>query len=156
MSKVKTLAGLFLCCLSLCALSFNSFAQEARELGKPYEEFGEYKVFFSVFNSSFIPAEIAKNYNLIRGSNRALVNIAVLKNGSIYGGKAKLSGQFKNLMQQSRDLDFVEINEQNASYYLAPLRFDNEEVLHFHITVQPEGTETAHSFSFHRKMNTDQ
>lgn len=155
MSNFKLLLGLLFCSLSLSTVSFNSFAQEARELGKPYEEFGEYKVFFSVFNSSFIPPEIAKSYNLVRGSNRALVNIAVLKNGSIYGGKATISGQFKNLMQQSRELEFIEINEQKASYYLAPLRFDNEEVLHFHISVQPEGSEKTHTFSFHRKMNTD-
>lgn len=149
-SFLSLLFGLFIVCLSA-----NTAAQEARELGKPYEEFGEYKIFFSVFNSSFVPAETAKAYNLVRGSNRALVNIAVLKNGQIRGGKAEVSGEFKNLIQQTRELEFAEIKEQNAVYYLAPLRFDNEEVIHFHITVKPEGSEESHSFSFHRKMNTD-
>ncbi|GAA6151685.1 DUF4426 domain-containing protein [Pseudoteredinibacter isoporae] len=141
--------------LFLFGLATNSQAQEARELGKPYEEFGEYKVFFSVFNSSFIPPDIAKAYDLVRGANRALVNIAVLKNGNIRGGSAQVTGEFKNLIQQTRQLVFKEIKEQNAVYYLAPLRFDNEEVLHFHITVTPEGSEKSHSFRFHRKMNTD-
>lgn len=150
MSSIKSIFALL-----LCSLSISSFAQEARELGKPYEEFGDYKIFFSVFNSSFIPAEIAKAYNLVRGSNRALVNIAVLKNGKIRGGKAAVSGNYKNLIQQTRELEFIEIKEQNATYYLAPLRFDNEEVLHFYIDVTPEGSEQSHSFSFHRKMNTD-
>jgi len=150
MSSIKSIFALL-----LCSLSISSFAQEARELGKPYEEFGDYKIFFSVFNSSFIPAEIANAYNLVRGSNRALVNIAVLKNGKIRGGKAAVSGNYKNLIQQTRKLEFIEIKEQNATYYLAPLRFDNEEVLHFHIDVTPEGSEQSHSFNFHRKMNTD-
>ncbi|MBB6519905.1 DUF4426 domain-containing protein [Pseudoteredinibacter isoporae] len=149
-SLLSVFLGLLIYCLSI-----NSHAQEARELGKPYEEFGEYKIFFSVFNSSFIPPEIAKAYELVRGSNRALVNIAVLKNGQIRGSKAAVSGEFKNLIQQTRELEFKEIKEQNAVYYLAPLRFDNEEVIHFNITVTPEGSEESHSFSFHRKMNTD-
>lgn len=151
------LATAMLATLAFASLTFSSFsqAQQAKELGKPYVEFGKYKAFFSVFNSSFIPPEVAQAYKLVRAKDRALVNIAILKGNATAGSAATVSGTFTNLLQQTKTLEFNQIKEQNATYYLAPLRFTSEDILRFDITVQPEGSEAPHSFSFSRKMQKD-
>lgn len=150
-----TTGGLYLSLLLVSFFSAGAWSQEARELGKPYAEFGEYKVFFSVFNSSFIPPKIAEIYNLRRAKDRALVNIAVLKGNATQGSKALVKGHFRNLLQQSRELEFSEIQEQNATYYLASFHFTSEDILNFEIDVQPEASETSHTVSFSRKMQRE-
>jgi len=151
------LATAMLATLAFTSLTFSnsSQAQQAKELGKPYAEFGEYKAFFSVFNSSFIPPEVAQAYKLVRAKDRALVNIAILKGNAIAGSAGTVSGTYTNLLQQTKTLEFAQIKEQNATYYLAPLRFTSEDILRFDITVQPAGSEAPHSFSFSRKMQKD-
>jgi len=132
-------------------LSFNSHAYD----NQPFQEFGDYKVYFSVFNSSFIQPDIAKAYNLTRGKDRALVNIALVKKkdvGDTEGLATGLKGHSQNLMQQRRNLDFMEINEQGAVYYLAPLRFVNEEILHFTIEVKPDANRPPLTVTFSKKL----
>lgn len=114
---------------------------------KVFTNFGDYRVQHTVFNSSFIKPDIASIYNLTRGKDHALVNIAVLKNNGSSGGiPARVTGSVANLMQQSRTLKFQEIKEQDATYYLADLRFENEEVLHFNITVNVDGRDLVVKF----------
>ncbi|MCV6613985.1 MAG: DUF4426 domain-containing protein [Cellvibrionaceae bacterium] len=141
--------------LCSCWAAASLAQQEARELGQPYESFGEYKVFYSLFNSNFISPKVAEAYNLVRGNDRALVNISVLKGKAISGSKAKISGSYTNLLQQQRTLEFKQIREQDAVYYLAPLRFTTEDILTINISVTPEGGEQSHRFSFKRKMHVD-
>lgn len=134
-----------------------SFSVQA-EKHQPYQEFGDYKVYFSVFNSSFIQPDIATAYNLTRGKDRALVNIALVKKdglGDTEGLAANIEGFSQNLMQQRHDLEFMEVNEQNAVYYLAPLRFINEEILHFTILVKTSDNRPPLEVKFSKKLYTD-
>lgn len=124
--------------------------------GSTYTDFDSYRVVHTVFNSSFIKPEIAVAYNLTRGKDKALVNIALVKNnedGMTNGLPANISGSVANLMQQQKTLEFIEIKEQDATYYLAPLRFDNEEVLHFNINVQANGKD--YDVKFSKKLYVD-
>lgn len=143
--KIQQISQFLLLVVTAALCSASATADE-----KIFTNFGEYRVQHTVFNSSFIKPEIASIYNLTRGKDHALVNIAVLKNSA--GGKskglpAKVSGSVANLMQQAKPLDFKEIKEQDATYYLADLRFDNEEVLHFNITVTVDGRDLDVKFS---------
>nr|WP_255774813.1 DUF4426 domain-containing protein [Microbulbifer zhoushanensis] len=126
-------------------------AQEAKII-KSHEDFGDYRVIYSVFNSDFIKPEIAQNYQLVRAGDRAFVNVSVVKkDGGTKGLASEMSGTASNLMQQSRNLEFTEIRDGDAVYYLAPLRFEDEEVLTFNVNVKlPDGrTETI---TFRRKL----
>jgi len=134
--------------LTLCA--FQTLAQSNE---KPYQEFGEYKVFFTVFNSTFIEPEVASTYKLVRAKDRALINIAVIK-GNTYGLPAKIVGSAANLMQQKKQLEFSEITEQGATYYLASLFHLDQEVIHFTIDITPEGETQPHQLIFTRKLYT--
>lgn len=123
-----------------------SAAAQAQEI-KSHQDFGEYRVIYSVFSSEFLDPEIARSLNLVRARDRAFVNISVVKNGGNHGLAAEVSGRATNLMQQSRTLDFREVREQNAVYYLAPLRFEPEENLTFHIDlVLPNGEKQQVTF----------
>jgi hypothetical protein len=122
------------------------------------EKFGDYTVHYNVFNSTDIPAKVAEAYKLVRGKDRALVNISLTKteNGSAsLGLPAVVSGVSKNLMQQKQALKFIEINEGDATYYLAPFVFNNEELLHFDIQVSADGNKNPMSFTFNRTLYTD-
>jgi hypothetical protein len=122
------------------------------------EKFGDYTVHYNVFSSTDIPAKVAEAYKLVRGKDRALVNISLTKteNGSTsLGLPAVVSGASKNLMQQKQALKFIEINEGDATYYLAPFVFNNEEVLHFDIQVSADANAKPMSFTFNRTLYTE-
>lgn len=125
-------------------------AQDAKVI-ENFQDFGEYRVTYSVFNSDFISPEIARHYNLVRAEDRAFVNISVSKKGEIQGASAGVSGNATNLIQQSRPLEFQEIRDQDAVYYLAPFRFDHEENLTFNIDlVLPDGS--TQQLTFRRQL----
>ena len=123
-----------------------------------YKQHGEYKVFYSAFNSSFIDPDIAVANDIVRGKNKGLVNIAVAKVPGV-ALPATVSGRVFNILQQSQTLEFVAVREQNTVYYLAPFEFDNEDFLTFKIRVLPQsdGPETIYpyDFKFQKKMYVD-
>lgn len=119
------------------------------------ERFGDYQVYYSVFNSTFVPADIASIHGLVRGEDRALVNISVTSAEGGLGQKAEVSGTATNLMQQAQPLAFQEINEGDTYYYIAPMRHTEEEVYNFRITVKPQGAERSFELTFSQKMYTE-
>ena len=135
------------CCV-LCSL--NVFAQENTSL-----ELENHIVYYNVFNSTLIPANVAKLEGLVRAKNQVYVNVALVKKTGGNGIPMNLSGVRRNLLQQSFDLDFIEIKEPTATYYLAPIRFNNEEILHIDITVQPLDSDKSTSFTITKKLYVD-
>ena len=123
-----------------------------------YKQHGDYKVFYSAFNSSFIAPDIAVANNIVRGKDKGLVNIAVAKQLGI-GLPTVVTGTVSNILQQSQTLEFVAVREQDTVYYLAQFEFDNEDFLTFKIRVLPEsdGPETVYpyDFKFQKKMYLD-
>lgn len=122
---------------------------------KPYKEFGDYKVFYSSFNSSFILPEIASVYNITRGKDKGLVNIAVLLGDQAGGTTALVKGTVSNMLAQQQVLKFFEVREGNTVYYLAPFEFDNEDSMTFKIQVQPDPNKPSKSLSFQNKFYYD-
>lgn len=121
-------------------------------------KFGDYTVHYNVFHSTDIPAKVAEAYKLVRGRDRALVNISLTKteNGSTsLGLPAVVSGATKNLMQQKQKLKFIEVNEGDATYYLAHFVFNNEELLHFDIQVSVDENAKPMTFTFNRTLYTE-
>lgn len=121
-------------------------------------KFGDYTLHYNVFHSTDIPAKVAEAYKLVRGRDRALVNISLTKteNGSTsLGLPAVVSGATKNLMQQKQALKFIVVNEGNATYYLAPFVFNNEELLHFDIQVSVNENTKPMTFTFNRTLYTE-
>ncbi len=116
------------------------------------ERFGDYQVYYSVFNSTFVPPDIASVHGIVRGEDRALINISVIRADGGLGVPAKVSGAATNLLQQSQTLSFQEISEADTTYYIAPVRHLNEEIYNFSIQVQPDGAEQAFDLRFTQKL----
>lgn len=142
--------------LLLMAVAANAQTGQTKEISTS-QTFGDYTLHYNVFNTSNLPASVAQTYNLVRGKNRALVNISVTKteNGhTSLGLPAVVSVKTRNLMQQSQTLKVIEIDEGDAVYYLAPFRFYNEELLHFDVVLQYAG-ERPFKVTFNRTLYTD-
>lgn len=149
----KLLQGLL---LSVVTLAAQAQIDQPKEISTT-ENFGDYTVHYTVFNSTDIPAKVAEAYKLVRGKDRALVNISLTKteNGKTsLGLPATIIGKTKNLMQQQQILKFIEVSEGEATYYLAPFVFNNEELLHFEIQVGVGADSKPMSVTFNRMLYT--
>jgi hypothetical protein len=131
-------------------LSINSHAQENTSY-----ELDKHIIYYNVFSSTMIPPEIAKIHKLVRAKDQAYVNVALVKKTGGNGIPAVVSGQHRNLMQQKFELEFVEIKESTATYYLAPLRFINEEILHIDLSVETLDKTDAGSLTLTKKLYKD-
>jgi hypothetical protein len=142
---------------ALCAMGAQAQVDQPKEISTT-ETFGDYTVHYNVFNSTDVPAKVAETYKLVRGKDRALVNISVTKTVdgvTSLGLPAQISGVRRNLMQQKQTLKFVEVDEGDAIYYLAPFVFNNEELLHFDISVIVDGATRPMNITFNRTLYAD-
>jgi hypothetical protein len=101
------------------------------------KKLGSMNVHYMAIGSTFFTPEIAKVYGITRSRYNGLINIAVLDN-SQKGNPAKsvsITGKAKNNVGQFKDLDFTEVKEGSAIYYLAQVNYTNEETLHFDIMI---------------------
>ena len=140
---------------ALTCTAFAQAQQEALELPKPYQVFGDETVHFNLFSSKLLSPSIAKASGFTRAADIVLLNVALVKGKAHNGSPAKVIGYYKNLMQQQRAIEFREIKETNATYYIASIRITNQDILHFSIDVTPIGSEKTHNIQFSRKMYTD-
>ncbi|RKZ69479.1 MAG: DUF4426 domain-containing protein [Gammaproteobacteria bacterium] len=139
---------LFISALSLASL--NSYAESSRE-------FGDYVIHYNAFRSDTISPEVAKQYGLTRASNRVLINIAILKKVMNTTGKptsSKVTGHASNLTGQLKNLEFREITEGTAIYYLADTKISDGEFLKFDIKIIPEGETRAARLRFDKRFFT--
>ena len=121
-----------------------------------FKQVGEYKIFFSAFNSSFIPPDIASSYKIVRGKDRGLVNVSIMKDVAV-GVPVQIKGEVSNILQQSQKLKFFPVQEGKSLYYLAPFEFDNEDYLTFSINIEHENKIEIpnYTFKFQKKLYTD-
>ena len=138
--------------ISLSALLIALLTFNAQAGNKPYKEFGNIKVYYSSFSSSFILPEVASAYNITRGKDKGLVNISVIVDDKVGGKTALVKGTVSNIFAQQQKLKFFEVREGNTVYYLAPFEFENEDSMTFKIQVQPDPNKPAHSLSFQNKF----
>ena len=101
------------------------------------QAFGDYEVHYSVFNPSFLRAEVAERYDIVRGRDKAVVNVSVLDGDRTVA--LSVTGTVKNLLGQLQPLDFREVKEGEAVYYLATLTYQDRDTLRFEITADLPG-----------------
>ena len=102
------------------------------------QRFGSWEVHYVVLPSGFLKPDVAARYGIVRGRDRAFVNVSVLDAEGI-PAKVVISGHSTNLLGQQQELAFREATEGTAVYYLAELKHSNQEVLRFKISVIPTG-----------------
>ncbi|MFB1011774.1 MAG: DUF4426 domain-containing protein [Thiopseudomonas sp.] len=113
---------------------------------------GALDIHYIVFNSSFLQPAIAKASGLERGKDIAVLNVSPLRDGK--GEKSTVSGAVTNLLGQTRTLNFREIDEGEAVYYIAQFPIDGREILKIAVDlVDSEGKN--HSLKFNQEVFPD-
>ena len=119
------------------------------------KKLGSMNVHYMAIGSTFFTPEIAKAYGIARSRYNGLVNISVLDNTKT-GNPAKtasISGQAKNNLGQFKELEFTEVKEGKAIYYLAQVSYNDEETLHFTLEIN-DGSEQQ-TLKFSQKFYVD-
>lgn len=122
------------------------------------ETFGDYTVYYQAVNSTFLNEEIAEQYGIVRSARRAFLNISIMKQeegGFSTAVPAQVSGGRINLLQQTRNINFREIREENAIYYIGEFDFSNAEIVRFSVTVLPESENEAHEVNWETRLYAD-
>ena len=116
------------------------------------KKLGNMNVHYIALNATFLTPKIAKAYGIERSRYNGLVNISVLDNTK-KGTPAKtvsIKGKAQNLAGQNKTLEFVEVKEGESIYYLAQVKYSNEETIRFDLTIS-DGEETQ-SLKFSQKF----
>jgi hypothetical protein len=137
MSGLKTLSILSLLLPALC-------------FGEQKVDVAGYEIHYIIIPTTFLRPDIADQYEISRGRDRALVNVSVLDSEGT-PVNADVSGESKNLLSQIQTLEFVQVSEPPAIYYLAELRHADEELHRVSLQIiLPDGTTAP--INFQQKM----
>lgn len=140
--------------LLLCGLLLPFLAQAN---GESMQQFGDYQVHYSVFNTSFLQPEVAATYRIVRSADTAMINIAVLKkqaDGSYANVTASVSGNQYDLIRHD-PLTFQEVREQHAIYYLATLPIHHRIDVYFTVDVSVDGQQPM-KVQFSKRLYRDE
>jgi len=125
----------FIYCLLLVSLALSlalpSYAEQAIHSQK-------YDIHYNAFNTMMVTPDVAQSYGFTRARNRALLNISVIDKATKNPLSAMVTGTRTNIIGQILPLEFQQIKEQNAIYYIAQLRFTEEEMWRFELKIQPD------------------
>jgi len=122
-------------------------------LAQQSETFGPFELHYSVVNTTFLDPKVASSYGITRGKKRAILNLAVreqLGEGSA-ARSMLLQGRTWDLMQ-NQSLEFKEIREGEAIYYIAEFTFINEEWRFFEMDFRPDGADQTYTFKFKHQL----
>ena len=122
--------GLLLC------FSAASQAQETPPVTETSKQFGNDTVHFSVLNTSFLTPQVARSYGIVRGKNKFLINVSVRRQSGPdnIALRATINGTQSDLIHRT-PLDFREVIEQDAVYYIAEFAISNDERRDFRLQV---------------------
>ncbi|MBA6223990.1 MULTISPECIES: DUF4426 domain-containing protein [unclassified Colwellia] len=112
-------------------------------------------VHYIALGSAFLTPEIAKAYGIERSRYKGLVNISVLDNTQA-GNPSKtvfINGKARNDVGQIKSLEFTEVKEGDAVYYLAQVSYTNKETIYFDINITDKGKQ--HNLKFSQKFYVD-
>jgi len=108
-----------------------------------------FEIHYTTFNSTLIPSDVARAHDIVRSKHRIITNITVRRDGMPV--RATLTGTTRNLLSQLVTLDFAEVSEAGAVYYLANLVVDERDMLIFKINIKPENHTDEFHLEFTRK-----
>lgn len=119
---------------------------------------GKYAIHYVTFGSTFLTPKIATSYGLNRSRYTGVVNISVLDTSQSTSAAnavaVTITGNAKNLTGIVKDLEFREIREGDAIYYIAELDHRNEETYLFDINIS-NSSDLNTKLKFKQKLYVD-
>lgn len=101
-----------------------------------------YTIHHNAVTTDMLDPQVARTYGLQRSTNRALLNVSVIKEVPGTTGQstpAKVTTQARNLVGQTWEIPMREVKDGDAFYYIADFLVKNEDTLEFAIAVTPIG-----------------
>ena len=122
------------------------------------KDFGDYVVHFNALTTNQLTEDIAREYDIVRSENRALLNVSILRklenaatsavSGAVAASAVNLTGQLRNLLMR-------EIREGDAIYYIAETPITNAETLIFTLDVTPQNEASRFTVRFQKQFFVD-
>jgi len=121
-------------------------------------DIGNHVVHFSAQSTDQLPPAGAREYNILRSKNRAMLNVSVLRKSDNLPVTADVTVNTVNLTGQLKNVTMRMIEEPGdikAIYYIGDTTVANREVLVFDISIRPDGEETVSQVKFKRQFYSD-
>jgi hypothetical protein len=113
------------------------------------KKLGSMDIHYMAIGSTFFTPEIAKVYGITRSRYNGLINISVLDNtkADTPAKTVSITGKAKNNLGQFKTIEFTEVKEGDAIYYLAQIKYSNEETIHFTLAINDGKEQQTLKFS---------
>jgi len=141
--------------LTTLALTTAISTEAWADRGERKQVFGNYEVHYIGLNSSFIPEQAAEAYDIPRSRSLGYLSVSVLDtnvDGMPQPVSAEVTGTMKNLIGQTRTIEFREIKETNAVYYVSTFRFDKNDIYRINLQVTPQAQNKTFSVDFSQQF----
>ncbi|MAD44546.1 MAG: hypothetical protein CMI02_05975 [Oceanospirillaceae bacterium] len=142
--------------ISLFALLSAFSLPAVADRGEQKQVFGDYEIHYMGLNSSFLEPEVAEAYGIPRSRSMGYLSISIMKTTTDEDVPEALTGdvrgQMQNMIGQKKELEFKEIKERNAIYYISTFRFDQEDVYKFTLQVSPDGESRTFDVKFDQRF----
>ncbi len=107
---------------------------------------GDWDVHYIAFTSTFLSPEVARSYGITRSENTTLINISVLDRKTQEAQKVSITGIARNLLGTTSQLQFKEVVEGEAIYYLSTLTNNDEDHMRFVIDITQDKVQQTLKF----------
>lgn len=136
--------------LRACALALVFLTSAATAHAEQKAMLGSFEAHYIIIPTMSITPDIAASYGIVRAKDRSLLNISILdKNGTPQ--TASVASVATNLLSQGETLDFQEVTEGTAIYYLATFQHNDEEHYRFDVEVGLPNGQTR-DFTFNQQV----
>tara|TARA_B110000858_G_scaffold48575_1_gene55979 strand:- start:2195 stop:2677 length:483 start_codon:yes stop_codon:yes gene_type:complete len=160
MNKGTLLTSLpLLALLSACGgLGNSADVPEAQPAGATSADIGNHVIHFSAQSTDQLPPAVAREYDIVRSKNRAMLNVSVIRESDNLPVIAEVTIKTVNLTGQLKNITMRKIEEPGdviAIYYIGDTTIANREVLVFDINVKLEGEDAPSAVRFKRQFYID-
>lgn len=131
---------------------------KAEPAGATSVDIGNHVVHFSAQSTDQLPPAIAREYNIVRSKNRAMLNVSVIRKSDSTPMAAVVTVKTVNLTGQLKSITMRKIEEPGdvvAIYYIGDTTVANREVLVFDISVTPDGETRPSQMRFKKQFYSD-
>ncbi|MCH8277644.1 MAG: DUF4426 domain-containing protein, partial [Proteobacteria bacterium] len=126
--------------------------------GTSSADIGDHIVHFSAQSTDQLPPLVAREYNIVRSKDRAMLNVSVIRKEDNLPVPAEIKVKTINLTSQLKNVTMRRIDEAGptaAIYYIGETSVANREWLIFDISVKPEGVILPTNVRFKKQFYTD-
>jgi hypothetical protein len=120
---------------SALLLGLLSLLTSAQLSAEQMKQLGNWDVHYMALPATFLTPEVAVEYGIQRSKFNGVINISVLDTKTQQAQQVAISGIAKDLFGRQRQLEFNQVTEDDAVYYLATVPYQSEQLYNFTINV---------------------